>query len=386
MIKNLHRELTVSIIILIFSLSAGASKQHSAHEIMRGRLVFLTEQFAQEVLHAPEDAKKIKELETKNVHDTVVFRTLKHFGREMFERGEQIKAFEYFRQVLDIMDDAEPLDPYAKRFKSTCYLMLGASTDEVGLHQLSVDYYLKGLRICEELNDRRNVGMFYNNLGVSCIRANDRKKAKDYFKKALAVNTKYQNNLDQSINYSNLSEIEAASGNMDAALEYALKAKQCIDEKNYPYDYYSMQSVIGSLYMQRNETHMAKSWLENAYVHQKSKKYDKGLFYTCLELMELCDASGDMAGFEKYNTEAGSIAKKSGNYMLLNEYYRAAGDHYNSHGDYQKAYGIAQKYIAALDSANVVENKSRMEQALNLFNLEKKTQEYENSIENWNPV
>lgn len=354
--------------------------------IARNRLLYFSEQFAQEVLHSPEDVKKIHKIQNKETPDSVVYRTLRVFGREMFEQGEQNKAFQYFKQALDILDSNEQLTSAAKQFKSYCYLMLGAATDEVGMHQLSVDYYLKGLKICEETDNHKDIGKFYNNIGVSCIRANDMVKAESYFKKALEINTRYDESLEMSINYSNLSEIAGMRNNFDLAIEYALKAIQCLDEQSDPYDYYSMQSVIGSLYIKKNEPHMARTWLENAYRHQKEKNYRSGLFYTCIALMDLASVSGNSRDFEKYSAEAEQHARQSGSSMMLNEYYRSAGKFYKSNGQLDKAYQMAQKYISIQDSAYLAENKSRMEQTLNLFNLEKKTKEYESSINNWNPL
>lgn len=102
--------------------------------------------------------------------------------------------------------------------------------------------------------------------------------------------------------------------------------------------------------------------------------------------MELEDVTGNRGGFEKYRNEAQSLAIQSGSSLLLNEFYKTTGLYYRSKGDYEKAYLYARKYIANQDSAYLAENKSRMEQTLNLFNLEKKTKEYESSIENWNPL
>lgn len=382
MTKYILRALFLFVTIISFFQPVSAAQQY----VSRDRLIFLSEQFAQEVLHSDKDVKTIQDVGKKDTPDSVVYRTLRSFGRSMFEKGEQTKAFQYFRQALDILDTSEQLSTEALNFKSYCYLMLGAAMDEVGMHQLSTDYCLKGLKICEELNNHKDIAKFYNNLGVSCLRANDIKKAEDYFKKALEINTRYQENLEMSINYSNLSEIEGMRNDFDAAIEYALKAIQCLDERVNPFDYYSMQSTIGIFYTKKKEIHMARSWLENAYRHQKERNYKSGLFYTCLALMELEDVTGNRGGFEKYRDEAQSLAIQSGSSLLLNEFYKTTGLYYRSKGDYEKAYLYARKYIANQDSAYLAENKSRMEQTLNLFNLEKKTKEYESSIENWNPL
>lgn len=382
MTKFILRTVCVLMILLIYCTDAFASQQF----IARDRLLYFSEQFANEVLHSPENVAEIRKVHDKSTPDSTVYRTLRKFGRGMFERGEQNKAFQYFKQALDILDSEKKLVPAAKEFKSYCYLMLGAATDEVGMSQLSLDYYLKGLKICEEQRNHRDIAKFYNNIGVCCIRANDAAKAENYFKRALQLNTKYGIKQEMSINYTNLAQIEEMRGNMDLAIEYGLKAIQCLNEKAEPYDYYSMQSAIGSLYVKKNEIHMARTWLENAYKHQKSLNYRNSLFYTCLEFMKLAGVTGNAADFERYKSEAERLANESKNSMVMLDFYRTAGDYYKSKGDSEKAYEMTQKYIATQDSAYQAENKSRMEQNLNYFNLEKKTKEYESSISNWNPL
>lgn len=382
MTLNILRILAISVMILLSFLSANGSQKYVA----RDRLLFFSEQFANEVLQSKKDVSDIQKVQNKEVPDSTVYRTLRLFGRSMFERGEQSKAFQYFKQALDILNADEKLGPDAKQFKSYCYLMLGAATDEVGMHQLSVEYCLKGLNICEELNNYRDISKFYNNLGVSFFRAKDYDKAEEYFKKALEINTRNHINLEMSLNYSNLSEISGIRNNIDEAIEYALKAIQCLDEKNNPYDYYSMQTVIGTLYNRKKETHMARSWLENAYKHQKENNYRNTLLYTCIALMELANDTGNQAEFEKYRAEADSIANQSGNFFMQNQFYRSLGNIYRSNGQFEKANQTADKYIAIQDSAYLAENKSRMEQTLNLFNLDKKTKEYDSSIQKLNPL
>ena len=374
--------LTAILALTILYLPACASQKFNT----RNRLIYYSWQFANEVLHSPEDVRQIKAILDINMTDSAVYHSLRMFGREMFERGEQAKAFEYFKHTLDILEENTKMTKDELRYKSSCYLMLGAATDEVGMQQLSIEFYLKGLKISEELGDYAETGRFFNNIGVCHFRTQDLDEAEQYFRKALDVNTKHKNNLEMSINYSNLSEIFGMRNELDSSVEYALKAIQCLDEKKHPYDYYMTQSTIGWIYAKKNEFHMARTWLENAYNHQKTNDYKNSLFYTCLAMMELADKTSDNPNFVKYSKEAEQIAREIGNFMLLNEYYKSAGNVYRSRGQSDKAYELAEKYIAVQDSAYRAENKSRMEQALNIYNLEKKTKAYESSISNWNPV
>ena len=125
MTKYILRTLFLFVTIISFFQPVSAAQQY----VSRDRLIFLSEQFAQEVLHSDKDVKTIQDVGKKDTPDSVVYRTLRSFGRSMFEKGEQSKAFQYFRQALDILDTSEQLSTEALNFKSYCYLMLGAATD-----------------------------------------------------------------------------------------------------------------------------------------------------------------------------------------------------------------------------------------------------------------
>lgn len=380
--RRLFYILVFIITALLWCIPASALQKSNS----RDRLTILAWQFAQEVLDSPTDAKTLQRLRSKSYSDSAVYASLRNFGREMFERGEQAKAFDYLRQALDILDDNNTLSKEELNYKASCYLMLGAATDEVGMNQLSLDYYLKGLKISEDMNNHIDVGRFYNNIGVCYLRTNDMDKALDYFNKALELNSRYKNPFELSINYSNISEIYLARKDFDTALEYALKSIQSLDEKRAPYDYYSMQYCIGRIYMKKGEYPMAQSWLDNAYNHQKKHNYKNGVFYTALSLMELADLTDNEAAFEKYRNEASNLADEADNFMLRAEYYKTTSALFYARGDTKTAYQLAEKIIAVQDSAYQAENKSRMQQSLSVYNLDKRTKEYEGSVANWNPV
>lgn len=353
---------------------------------VRNRLIDFSLQFAQEVMNSPADVRMLQRIKPKEVSDSVAYNTMRLFGRDMFVKSRQTMAFEYFKQALAIIGESDNLSRDGMIFKANCYLLLGASTDEVGMQQLSMEYYLEGLKIAESLGAKELLGNFYNNIGVSYSKADDHAKAEAYFSKALELNLKGGTKTNTSINYINLSETRMRAGDFDGAVDYALKAIQCLDEKQHPDDYYAIQAHLGFLYLQKQEYDMAYTWLNNAYRHQNGRETKANLFETCLMLMNLYSSIGKTDSLEVYREKTARLVDDIDNPALRARFYEGLARLYDSRGDKEKAYELSQRLLVLKDSVYKAENLARMEQAHDIYQIEKKTIEQGNAIEKWNPV
>ena len=374
--------LAALLIFTIACLTASASHNYA----VRDRLVDFSVRFAEDVLRSPADARRLKELRRKDVPDSAAYDTMRLFGREMFVGSRQTMAFEYFKQALTIADESEDLPPEGLVFKTYCYLLLGTAADEVGMHQLSMEYYLKGLKLTERLKTDRLLGDFYNNIGVCYTRAGDYARAEPWFRKALEVNNRLGIRAHASINYNNLSEVRLKAGDVDGAIDHALKAIQCLDEGKDADDYYSMQAAIGFLYLQKKQHAIALSWILNAYRHQKGRRTKANLFETCLMLMEAYAATGDTAALARTQAETEALVAEIGNPALRARYYEGMAKLHKTRGLTEKTCEMQERLIALKDSTYRAENLARMEQAHDIYQIEKKAMEEADAMERWDPV
>ena len=115
------------------------------------------------------------------------------------------------------------------------------------MHNLGMDFYMKGLREAEKTGNKRMTSSFYNNIGVSFYNVKDSAKAERYFRKALEINSKSDLRHELYLNYCNLSEIYCDKGDFKTALNFALKAMENIDDSTQPEEFYSTQSQIGNI-------------------------------------------------------------------------------------------------------------------------------------------
>lgn len=383
MFIRILQRLAISLLFVFLCFQASASNNYS----VRDRLLDYSLQFAEEVLHSPTDIRKLQSVRPKSVSDSAAYNTMRLFGRDMFVKSRQTMAFEYFKQALAIIGESDNLSRDGLIFKSYCYLLLGSAADEVGMQSLSMEYYLKGLKIIEKIGTHPLLGDFYNNIGVCYSRTNNYDKAEPYFNKALQTNLKTgssPNNI--STNYNNLSEVKMKAGDFDGAIEYALKAAQCLDEKRYPDEYYSIQAHLGFLYLQKQEFDRAYTWLNNAYRHQVGRRTKADLFETCLMLMNLYATTGETDSLDRYKEETARLVDEIGNPAIRARFYEGMARLYHSRGENEKAYETLQNLIVLKDSVYRAENLARMEQAHNIYEIEKKAIEKEYAIEKWDPV
>lgn len=293
------KRIAIFFILIFLSLQASASKNYP----LRDRLLDFSIQFAEDVLHSPSDIKRLNDVRPKEISDSVTFNTMRLFGRSMFVSSRQTMAFEYFKQALAIIGESDNLSRDALTFKAYCYLLLGTAADETGMQQLSMEYYLKGVEIAENMKSSPLLGDFYNNIGVCYSRTDNYAKAEPYFRKALENNLKLGQKAQTSINYINLSESRLKAKDFDGAVDFALKAIQNIDEKEDPDNYYSIYAHLGFLYLNKREYDMAQIWLDKAYRHQVKLKTKANLFETCLMMMNLYAETGKTDLLNRYKNE-----------------------------------------------------------------------------------
>lgn len=376
------KKLTIFLVFILFCFQISTS----VNPTVRERLLDFSIQFAQEDAESPEDVRKLLSIKTNNAPDSTVYNTMRLFGRELFVQGKPVVAFEYFKQALAIISEVNNPSRNGLIFKAYCNLLLGVTSNEVGMHSLSMEYYLNGLKIAETLEDNELLGDFYNNIGVCYSRINDYAKAEPYFNKSLEMYLKTGCKPKTSINYSNLSEVRMKAGDIDGAVDFALKAVQCLDEKKNPEDYYAIQAHLGFLYLQKMEFDMAYTWLSNAYRHQLKIESKTNLFETSLMLMNLYAATGKTDSLDLYRQETACIVNEIGNPALRIRFYEGISRLYHSRGETEKAYEISQRLIALKDSVQKAENLARMERIHNIYEIEKKALAKEHAIEKWDPV
>lgn len=321
----------------------------------------------------------------ENPNDTLLYNQLRLFHRNLFKRGLQVKVFEYLSSCIQIIANSPNVTPIDKSFESEYMLLLGTSSDEAGLRSLSHDYYFTGLKIADKYN-KPLVGYFYNNIGVSCMKAGKFEQAVNYYQKALDCTEDQNNDYLSHIVNTNLADAEMKRGDYDKAIEYALRAIHFSDEKNHPDDYYASQSVIGQLYAKKKVTNMALTYLNNAFKNQSKRNNLLYLFETCMCLTQAYSDINQTDSARHYLKQALSIAEKSGNTDQMVRVLNCEADDYLKSGKYAEACKLKDKVISLKDSINKEESALKFKQAQEIYDIERDSDKRNIGMSSWNPV
>ncbi len=318
--------------------------------------------------------------------DSVKYRKMLDFGRHLYKENRQSLAFEYLKNCLKIMETHSADSEDASNFKAVCCLRLGAVSDEVGIRTLSHEYYFQGLKAIDNMRHQGLKSDFYNNIGVSYFRAEKYNDAAKYFNMALESAEKYNKKDILFIANRNLSEVCSETGDFDKATDYALKSIQYVDEKTAPGSFYSNQTVIGDLYCRKGDKALGYAYLSNAFKNLSNRSDEADLFTTCLLLMDYYRNDPNKGNFKFYRNSASEIAEKSGNPDLQIQLLEKESDVASANGEYALALAQKNRIMELKDSIYKRESALRLDQAQNIYDIERNYMRQSSSISGWDPV
>ncbi len=357
----------IAISIIIYLTAAVDGGRNGTCVEMGKYTIEFAAQYSQE---NPEKAYSVTE-EEMSVSDSLSYTKMRKFAQHMFRKGDQLVAYDYLKNCLAMMDKNPDNSDDGKKFCTLCLLLLGAATNEVGLNSLSQDYYNRGLRIDDNAIKGGYRADFLNNIGE--IYKNDGKiaEAREYYNETLTLAQKEQNKELLYIVYANLAELSAMEHKIDDAIDYTLKSIQNLNEKSQTKEYYKMHTMIGRLHIMKGEDELGLAYLNNAYNHLKGENSRAEYMEACMELMVYYGKSGDMAMMERYEREAEEIASTGNMLRSQIKFLEKKSELLASGGNTTEAYKIERQINSILDSIHKKENSIRLEQANNIYNIER---------------
>lgn len=337
------------------------------------------------------DAGILKELKkiqaAPSIPDSTVYQTILSYGRKMMGEGRQASVFDLFTQLtrVDVKDNKSKCYTH---FMLGLYLIIGASADEIGMMNLGLEYYTRGLGIAEKSGEKKLQASFLNNIGVCYFKVKDIKKSNECFQKALVINKGLGVSSEVFLNYNNLAELDIANNNLDKALDTSLLALQQLNPGK-PEDqgfYFYMQSNIGMLYTRMKKYDLAQSYLTNAMNHQRSIDNRPDLFETYLNLSNLYIATDRLDSAKYYADRARELTLSLENGLLTSRAMEQQAKVDDLTGDYKSSAELIRSALALRDSLSVEENRNRMEQCQRIYEIESANAGDESVMASWNPI
>lgn len=338
-----------------------------------------------------EYAKKFRNMLTAVPHDTIAYNAILNYGRSMMADGRQADVFELLTQLIQT-GRIDTKDRHQVKFILALYVQLGAAADEIGMLNVSMEYYARGRSMAEELKDEQSLARFLNNIGVCYFHMGDLKKAEEYFQKSMSINKKLRLNHDIFLNYNNLAEVDVACGRLDDALNNALLAMQYLDSGSNSKDpmvksqMYYIHTQIASLYLKKKDYDMAKSYVVNAITQQRKVGYKSDLFESCMIYSDLFRQTNQPDSAKVWAIEAHKVIEGLGNVLLESRALEQLSKIEEEQGDYRSGLMHLQQASALRDSLQLEENRNRMEQCQQIYEIERENSRDTSFMARQNPV
>jgi signal transduction histidine kinase len=154
-----------------------------------------------------------------------VLSVAKYFGNQYAKTGELEKSLSFYKSlVIEHKFDTKQL--------STAYNQIGIYHVYMGHYDSTEVYFLKALKMRQQLNDSLGMGASLNNLGNVVLSKGDYDKATEYFIKALKIREQINDTAGIASSVNNLGMIFYKQRNFKEAIVYYQRALELNQQQN----------------------------------------------------------------------------------------------------------------------------------------------------------
>jgi tetratricopeptide (TPR) repeat protein len=262
-----------------------------------------------------------------------------------------------------------------KIYEGNAFNAIGTSFMNKGNYPKTLEYYLKALKVREEIGDKKGVGSCYNNIGVVYREQSNYPKALEYNLKALQIRTEIGDKQGMGVCYSNIGSIYLSQSNYSNALEYNLKALKINEEINDKHGIGDCYTYIGVVYYyQSNYPKALEYYLKSLQLFKKiSYKQGMGMGYS--NIGELYNKLANYKSAIQYSDSSLQITKKIGDINTERIAYDNLAVAYSKTGRYKEAYENHVKFKTLTDSIFNADNSKQLGDMKNKYEMDKKEQE-----------
>jgi len=147
-----------------------------------------------------------------------------------------------------------------KRNVAVLYNLLGLIYDAHGDYDAALQWYQKSVAIQEALGDRAGLATSYNNIGMIYDARGDYDAALQWYQKSVAIQETLGDRAGLTTSYNNIGEVNSARGDYDAALQWYQKSVEILE-------------ALG------DRAHLAPAWHNIGYIAMAKSDWATALAY-----------------------------------------------------------------------------------------------------------
>jgi two-component system, NarL family, sensor kinase len=213
-----------------------------------------------------------------------------NIGVVFYQKGNLEKAVEFLERGIKIQEEIDCKIEIANTLNT-----IGAIYSNSGKPDLALNYYLKSLRIANEIGKDAsdvtafamgNIGMVYDNLG-------QHKLALEYFFQSLRKQEENQDKEGIGNCLNNIATIFLKQGDYEKALEFYNKSIKVRKEVNDKSGIAQCLNNIGTLYLKKNKGEKAIEYYKKSREIYEELKQDPGIAYSIVNMAKVYNTLGD---------------------------------------------------------------------------------------------
>jgi signal transduction histidine kinase/FixJ family two-component response regulator/HPt (histidine-containing phosphotransfer) domain-containing protein len=315
-----------------------------------------------------------------------------HFGK-----ADYPKALEYYLKSLKVSEEIND-----KHRMSMSYNRLGTIYNRLSENEKALDYYQKSLQIARESGDRVSMQDVMLNIGALYQKQKDYPGALDYFNQALKINQALGNKSDCAETLNAIGFLYRLKKDFSKTHQYCEEAVKYYEADGNKLAMANELEDIGDLYRQQRDYARALTYLFRALGLQKelNEKRSVSYNYGVIALTYfMIGTDTDKSALNKlfagkksvaiklsriYADSSVEIQKELGDLYLLQDTYISMSRGWEQIGDYKGALECYKKYITIRDSTYNLEKDKKLIQLSMKYEFAKKqaTDSLQHAVEN----
>jgi tetratricopeptide (TPR) repeat protein/DNA-binding CsgD family transcriptional regulator len=268
----------------------------------------------------------------------------------------------------------EKLDSYQKAF---AYNTLASSFNYLGNYPKAIEFYLKGLKIFEETENKRGVAVTYNNIAIVYMQI-DNRKALNYFIKTNDLFIEMNDTVSIGNILNNIGAIYLELSMLDSAKFFLHLASENHKNNKNDIEYARTVSNLANLYIKLDDLSKAEYYLDIALKLFSEFESDRDLAICFTLKADIYFSYNDINMSINALKTALVYANQSNSIQQILDVYKDLSKNYFQNKNFELAFNYLEKYSALRDST-LTSEKAKLVENLNIsYETEKKEKEIEN--------
>ncbi len=275
----------------------------------------------------------------------------------------------YYQNAFKTAEDAAIKK--VKNGLARTYASSGVVYSEVNNYSIALKYYLKALKIYQEIDQKNSISKAYNNIAIVYKSQGNRNKALDYLQKALAIQKQIKEPT-YGVTLMNIGVVYFEQGKIREAFEYYSQAQQEFKKTENQRNNALLQNYWGDYFKANNNLNQAFQYYQQSLSMYEAMDNQFGASLALFNIGQLYFDQKKYSDALTYTTKSLQLAKAIGvidqkihSEKLLSDIYSALNNPTASLVHYKE-------YIIAKDSLNNDENNKKFLRAEMNFEYQKR--------------